>query len=243
MIMSVGRLSEEQVELALRAADAAPSPNGVPPWRFECTGESIDLYDAGGHGSAERILACGGALVNLRLAVQDMGVSADVRLMPDPANPGLLAVVRAENERLATTWERQLAQASLMRDVPRTGPPITPGITPAITPAITPDVALSELRRAAEIEQAWLAPLSGDDAKAVGVTGDALVVVVGSLHEDVRALLRAGQAIQRVVLTATALGLRTSRLREPVATESARAALRSLIGGALFPHAVLTINA
>lgn len=231
MIMSVGRLSDEQVELALRAADAAPSPNGVPPWRFECTSESIDLYDAGGHETAERILACGGALVNLRLAVQDMGVSADVRLMPDPANPGLLAVVRVENERLATTWERQLARASLLRDVPRT------------TPATTPDAALSELRRAAEIEQAWLAPLSSYDTKALGVTGDALVVVVGSLHEDVRALLRAGQAIQRVVLTATALGLRTSRLRGPVATESTRAELRSLIGGALFPHAVLTIDA
>lgn len=231
MIMSVGRLSDEQVESALRAADAAPSPNGVSPWRFECTSESIYLYDGGGHETAERIRACGGALVNLRLAVQDMGVSADVRLMPDPGNPGLLAVVRAENERLATTWERQLARASLMREVPMTGA------------AVTPDTALSELRRAAEIEQAWLAPLSCEDMKVVGVTGGALVVVVGSLHEDVRALLRAGQAIQRVVLTATALGLRISRLREPVATESARAELRSLIGGALFPHAVLAIDA
>jgi hypothetical protein len=226
MIMSVGRLSDQQVAVVLSAANAAPTPDGIRPWRFQCTSESIELY---GEDGAEGLLACGGALFNLRLAVQDMGVSADVRLTPDPAHPGLLAVVRTENERLATTWERQLASAGMLRD----GRPTDP---------VTPAAAMPELRRAAEMEQSWLAPLSGHDATAIQVPASALVVVVGSLHEDVRALLRAGQAIQRVVLTATTLGLRTVTVPEPVATEAGRTELRSLIGGALFPHAVLAIN-
>lgn len=226
MIMSVGRLSDQQVETVLSAADAAPWRNGERPWRFQCTSGSFELYGA---DDAERLLACGGALLNLRLAVQDMGVSADVRLSPDPVNPELLAVVHTENERLATTWERQLARASVLKDVPS-------------VPTMTLDAALPELRRAAEIEQAWLAPLSGDDAAAIHAPGGALVVVVGSLHDDLRALLRAGQAIRRVVLTAATLGLRTSILTEPVATATSRAELRSLIGDALFPHAVLAID-
>src|SRR5215469_9965578 len=100
MMTSVGRLSDEQVRTVLDAADAAPSPTMDRPWRFELTRSAIELHDVGLNG-AQRILACGGALLNLRLAVQELGVSADVRLTPDPTTPGLLATVRTENERLA----------------------------------------------------------------------------------------------------------------------------------------------
>lgn len=228
MISSVGRLSGEQVRSVLHAADAAPAPRGERPWRFHCTGSVIELHE---HGDTNNcgILACGGALFNLRLAVQDLGVSADVRLVPDPANPTLLAAVRTENERLATTWERQLARASVRA---QTSPPAS----------VSPSAALPELRRAAEIEQSWLAPLGADAAASMQLPVSGLVVVVGSLQDDARALLRAGQAIRRVLLTATMLGLTTTAVPSPLASPDARAELRTLIGGALFPHAVLSIT-
>lgn len=229
MITSVGRLSGEQVRAVLHAADAAPSPHGDRPWRFRCSHNVIELYESGPTGP-DRLLASGGALFNLRLAVQDLGVSADVRLAPDPDNPALLAAVRTENERLATTWERQLALASVRAP------------SAAVATAITPAAALPELRRASEIEQAWLAPLGADDAAGIGAPPGSLVVVIGSLHEDRRALLRAGQAIRRIVLTSATLGLHTTVLPEPVASAGARARLRSRIGGALFPHAVLALH-
>jgi hypothetical protein len=72
--------------------------------------------------------------------------------------------------------------------------------------------------------------------------GEPLFVVIGSLPNDVRSLLRAGQAIRRVVLTAMTLGLRTTVLSGPLATPAARAELRTLIGGALSPHAVLAVT-
>lgn len=232
MMTSVGRLSDEQVRTVLHAADTAPSPTVDLPWRFQLTDSSIELHDVGLNG-ARRILACGGALLNLRLAVQEFGVSADVRLTPDPAVPGLLATVRTENERLATTWERQLARTSQDTESAYFTAPITPA---------TPAATLSELRRAAEIEQAWLAPLSADDAAVIHAPINGLVVVIGSLHDDVRALLRAGQAIRRVMLTAMTLGLRAAEVPGPVADDVARAELRALIGGALFPHAVLALT-
>jgi hypothetical protein len=238
---SVARLAEDQVRTVLAAADSAPAPGGGRPWRFRCTSCAIELYeedDAVTATHAERILACGGALLNLRMAINAIGVYADVRLTPDPVRPALLASVRPENPRLATTWERQLAHV-----INR------PAMSAADQVTALPTAVVQELRRAAEIEHAWLVRLSDGQLAALNGRLDGvdparaqLVVVVGSLHDDVRALLRAGQAIQRVVLTATTLGLRATFLPDPVATPPARAELRGLIGGALSPHAVLHVR-
>jgi hypothetical protein len=234
---SVAKLTAAQVRTVLASACSAPSPNGDQPCRFRCTATAIELYADGEHTDDTypgRVLACGQALLNLRLAVQAMGVYADVRLVPDGGRPGLLAVVRPEHERLATTWDRQLAHAGVRPGSPTVG-----------FATLTPVAALPDLRRAAELEQVWLARLTDAqlDALRMATNGSSLVVVIGSLQDDVRALLRAGQAMQRVALTAVTLGLRTTVLLEPVATPDARGALRTLIGGALEPHAVLEVAA
>jgi nitroreductase len=239
---SVARLAEDQVRTVLAAADAAPAPQGGRPWRFRCTQMAIELYEEDADTVTathqERVLACGGALLNLRMAINAIGVYADVRLTPDPVRPALLASVRPENQRLATTWERQLAHV-ITRPAMNTTDQVT----------ALPTAVVQELRRAAEIEHAWLVRLSDGQLTALNSHLDGvvtsrsqLVVVVGSLHDDVRALLRAGQAIQRVMLTATTLGLGATFLPDPVATSAARAELRGLIGGALSPHAVLHVR-
>lgn len=230
-ITSVARLAEEQVRTVLEAADAALSPQSDHPWWFRCTPTEIELHEDSVTGGTheERVIAAGGALLNLRLAVQAMGVHADVRLLPNAADSSLLAVVRPEHERIATTWERQLAMAGVR------------GRSPGETVA-DPAAALPELRRAAEIEQAWLARLSTAQLGALCVPAAPLVVVIGSLQDGDRALLQAGQAIQRVRLAATTLGLGTTPLDGPLANPVAKAELRALIGGALSPHAVLAVH-
>lgn len=227
---SVARLSEDQVRTVLAAADLAP---GGPAWRFDCTPTTIELHEDESHaetGHTARVLACGGALLNLRLAVQAMGSYADVRLAPDPGRPSLLAAVRPEHQRVATTWDRRLAHLIGHRVVePAAGPPLT---------------VLRGLRHAADVEQAWLAPLSDAQLVALGmpVLGKRLVVVIGSLQDDVRSLLRAGQAMQRVTLTAAASGFHAVALGGPLATPMARTKLRAMIGGALSPHGVLAVG-
>jgi hypothetical protein len=234
---SVARLTTNQVRTVLAAACSAPWPDGDQPWRFHCTATTIELHltgDPAADTAQDKVLASGGALLTLRLAVQAMGVYADVRLVPDDRRPTLLAVVRPEHERMATTWDRQLAHAG------------TGCRTPTGQATSTPVAALPELRRAAELEQAWLAPLTRAQLATLRLptTGpSSLVTVIGSLQHDVRALLQAGQAVRRVALTAVTLGLRTTVRPEPVATRTARAALRTLIGGALEPRAVLDVSA
>jgi hypothetical protein len=227
---SVARLTDEQVRAVLTTADRAP---GRPAWRFECTPTAIELHENGDpadSGHAARVLACGGALLNLRLAVHALSVYADVRLAPEPNRPTLLAVVRPEHERPATTLDRTLAHQIGHRVVDR--------------PLSTPAATLPELRRAADVEQAWLARLSDAQLAALDVPAawTRLVVVIGSLQDDVRSLLHAGQAVRRVTLTAATLGFSTVTLPAPLAGPAARTKLRAMIGGALSPHAVLAVG-
>lgn len=65
-----------------------------------------------------------------------------------------------------------------------------------------------------------------------------LVAVLNSHTDTPLAQLRAGQAMQRVLLTATEAGVSASFLSQPVEVPSTRAALRQLLGGLSHPQVV-----
>lgn len=71
---------------------------------------------------------------------------------------------------------------------------------------------------------------------------DPLIVVVGSVHDSALARLQAGQAMERVLLTATTLGLSASFLSQVVEVPATRRQLRELIGGGLWPQIVLRLG-
>jgi len=71
---------------------------------------------------------------------------------------------------------------------------------------------------------------------------DPMVAVVCSFHDQPFAQLQAGQAMQRVLLTATTLGLSASFLSQPVEVRSVREELRRALGGTLVPQTVLRIG-
>lgn len=66
-----------------------------------------------------------------------------------------------------------------------------------------------------------------------------LVTVLGSYTDTPLAQLRAGQAMQRVLLTATTEGVSASFLSQPVEVPVTRNALRDLVGGRVHPQAML----
>jgi len=68
---------------------------------------------------------------------------------------------------------------------------------------------------------------------------DPLVAVLGSSTDTSLAQMRAGQAMQRVLLTATTAGVSASFLSQPVEVATTRASLRGLLGGRACPQAVL----
>ncbi|WIY00433.1 nitroreductase family protein [Amycolatopsis mongoliensis] len=69
-----------------------------------------------------------------------------------------------------------------------------------------------------------------------------LVVVIGSFDDARIDRIRAGQAMQRVLLTATAAGLDASFISQPVEVPAVRTELRSLLGGGLWPQIVLRLG-
>ncbi len=69
-----------------------------------------------------------------------------------------------------------------------------------------------------------------------------LVAALASPGDTVRDRVRAGQAMQRVLLNATACGLSTSFLSQPIEVPFVREALRSLLGGHDHPQTVLRIG-
>lgn len=305
-IRPVGILTAQQVHAALVAATSAPSLHNSQPWRFHCTPDSIELYadhlravPVADPDHRELTLACGAALLNMRIAIKAMGFFPDVRTQPDRGGPTLLATVRPAGRRVATPIDQALAAAIPRRHTNRR--PFT-------------DVAVStplrhELKLAAEVENAWLAVVEPAQLPLLRVlvgtaqnaqladpefmaewtywTGrtdhapdgvpahsggpqpepqdkwtvrdfgggqarerlpgkdfepDPLIAVVGSFHDGPPAWLQAGQAMQRVLLTATAAGLVASFVSQVIEVPAVRRDLRTLVGGAVWPQTVLRIG-
>lgn len=142
-------LDAATVESLLAAAVAAPSIHNTQPWRFRLDPESQVLEV---HSAPERTLpladpthralylSVGAAVFNLRLAAVHLGMRPEVRLLPDPHAPGLLAAVRLTRR---LTADDQLDEAGLHEAIaqrhssrmPFTGRPVPPPIVAEMTAA------------------------------------------------------------------------------------------------------------
>lgn len=71
---------------------------------------------------------------------------------------------------------------------------------------------------------------------------DPLIAVVCSYYEGMLAELHAGQAMQRVLLTATTLGLSASFIAQPVEVLTCREELRHLLGAGITAQTILRVG-
>jgi hypothetical protein len=286
------RLDAATVESLLAAAVAAPSIHNTQPWRFRLDPDQQVLEV---HTAPERTLALtdpmhraqymsvGAAVFNLRLAAVHQGWRPEVRLLPDPRRPGLLATVRL-TEPLGA--DDQLADPGLYEAIARrhtsrmpfTGRPVPEPIVAEMASAAhaagarlhVPDIAVTRrlLRQTAAAEarnhthpdrtaetRTWLTAPGVDTPYGIPVTAlgppDAgrrmpmrdftaalpalrlpalwferhvQVALLWTSHDRREDWLRAGQALQYVLLTATARGLRTSLLHQAMEWPDLRAA-------------------
>ena len=150
--MPVGSLSGAEVFTVLKASTTASLDSGRL-WRFRCTATAIELHAsrAGPPGSDQRDrrqrLAYGAALLNLRVQIRALGVHTTVRLYPNSIEPDLVAIVLPQGRAATTTGDQVMADAVAELHAQGTRLP-----RHAATPAL-----INRLRRAARIEQAWLA--------------------------------------------------------------------------------------
>ncbi|MET9311830.1 hypothetical protein ABZX12_08405 [Kribbella sp. NPDC003505] len=191
--MLTDQLTSAALGVLLHAAGTAPGLHVPRPWRAEVDGHLVDLYLDDEPATPDvvarvRRIATGAAVFNLRCAAASLSFDSWVSLYPYPHDPGLAARILVEPTGLPDRELQQLYTAILSRDIVR--------------PATPPDAQLRRmLARAAAIEDAQLTWLPVDSL--------AVVVTNGAEPAD---QIRAGIALERVLLTATAHDVRADCL-------------------------------
>ncbi|WP_018352494.1 Acg family FMN-binding oxidoreductase [Longispora albida] len=280
-------LTTDVLTEAVTAATLAPSMHNTQPWLFRREGDAIDLHAdyrrelpvADPLHRAVRI-SCGAALFNLRLGLAVLGCPMEVRLMPEPGRPEILARLTPASPRPPTPAERELYAAIPRRHTSRE--PFLDTQVPAehrhrLSQAaaaehcwlmLTDDPAevrrIAAILRAADREltsdpayqaemRAWTSrspgSLDGIPRSAAGPAAQAYELLMrrdfgGAPHQSGRDYetepligilgahgdlpsdeVRAGQALQHVLLTATVLGLSAGMYSQPMDAPGARDAL------------------
>jgi hypothetical protein len=204
-------LASEDVRGVLALARA--SATGV---RFEVRPEQIELHTTTPHNRETRI-ACGIALLNVRLALQGHGIRPLVTLLPGPSANDAAAAVR-----LGGYQEPSQDVLALLHALHTNRRTWTTFPEPASWRGL--------LSRAAEVERAWLHVKGGTE------------LVLCTFNQGAAAEIRAGQAMQRVMLTAATVGIAVSPALDPISLSALRADLRPCLGNTLVPQMVLRLG-
>jgi hypothetical protein len=248
---STGR--EETTEHLLRAAAEAAPPllRGVRPWCLRAgagprvtelwASPSPDLRALDPTGRAVQI-ACGAALLRVRVAAAVAGREPVDRLLPRPGEPLLLATIRLAGPRPPSPAERAL-HAAIAR-------PVTGG-QPGGAPV--PASVLCDLAQAAAIEGAVLDVVVASPAAPfrptrpgpppTGSQGTSGTLAVISARPGTRAgWLRTGQALQRVLLLAIAHDIWATPFRPVLEAPDGRLAEALLALGIEQPQVILQLS-
>ncbi|MFI9454141.1 Acg family FMN-binding oxidoreductase [Amycolatopsis sp. NPDC052450] len=104
----------------------------------------------------------------------------------------------------------------------------------------TRDGVPSYATEGAPADESWILDEFGEADN--GARPAPLVVMIGSLTDERIDRLQAGQALQRVLLTATGAGLDASFISPPTMVREARAELRRLLGCGVWPQVLLRVG-
>ncbi|GIF22556.1 nitroreductase [Actinoplanes tereljensis] len=247
----------------VRAAEAgirAPSMHNAQPWLFGLRDGAIEIRVDPGRGGWAARMACGAAACNARLALAVAGQRALVALHPDPADRDLVARLMPGRPRPATSAETAL-HAAIARRYSNRDPfrpaPVPAGMRAALKEAArsegawldllvgtTAIAAFSEIARSAGRVLQRDAPLPGTPEELPGRLfvshePEPLLGVLGVSGDRAVDQIAAGLAMQKVLLTATAAGLDTSMISQPIEVPAAGALLRRALGRSGHPQMVL----
>lgn len=154
----------ERLRHLLRYAVLAPSRHNTQPWLFEVEGDEVRVY--ADHARAlpsadpdgrQLLMACGAALVNLRIAAHHFGHATSSEILPGYRPDGLVARVRLE-ERCSTTPDGE----AMFRAIPlrRTNRLPLEGREP-------PEGLVTALLREARRDRVWLRSIEEHQRRAV----------------------------------------------------------------------------
>ena len=227
------------LETALDIAARAPSVQNAQPWRWRVSRDGVGLYadwsrQLGNTESDRRdvLLSCGAVLDHCVTAFAAVGWYPRVRRFPDPDDTSHLALIelvelpaRQVNIELAAAIPRRRADRRRYR-----ARPIPAGTLEwfhiraarsGVTLGVVPKIRWTRLDDGDVI----LRYGGGVDDGIRSHSDDAAMVVLG-IDADIDPMrLRAGETLSQIILSATAMGLATCPLTEPLKDTRNRVAL------------------
>ena len=232
----------ERLRFLLSYAVLAPSRHNVQPWVFEIEGDELRVHadlaralpEADPDGR-ELLMACGAAMVNLRLAAAHHGNATTTELVPQHRRDGLVARLRLEERRASTPDLEALFQAIPLR---RTNRLPLDGREP-------PAGLVTRLLREAQEEGASLRPVEAPQRRAVAelvAEGDRLQWESPRFRREVSAWTRRNGTARRDGIPGYAAGMSDAaalvhplrlRLSSPARDEADRDRRRALATKAL----------
>jgi nitroreductase len=218
----------EAMRAVLTLATRAPSVHNSQPWYWRVGPSTLNLYaDSSRHlprtdpDRRDMLLSCGAGLHHCTVALAAIGWRAKIHRLPDPSEPGHLAAVEVVAQSPGEL-DVTLAAAIARRRTDRR--------TYSSWPVPWGDIALMGARAARAgvmLRQTDLLPRLGDGT----AQDNGVVVALGTEADDDLARLRAGEATSLVLLSATAMGLATCPMTDPLEIPETRAAVRDDVFG------------
>ena len=226
--MSADFTDAEAMRAVLTLATRAPSVHNSQPWYWRVGPSTLNLYaDSSRHlprtdpDRRDMLLSCGAGLHHCTVALAAIGWRAKIHRLPDPSEPGHLAAVEVVAQSPGELDVTPAAAIARRRTDRRTYSP---------WPVPWGDIALMGARAARAgvmLRQTDLLPRLGDGT----AQDNGVVVALGTEADDDLARLRAGEATSLVLLSATAMGLATCPMTDPLEIPETRAAVRDDVFG------------
>lgn len=199
--------TRDKLRAAVRYAILAPSSHNTQPWVFRVRDDHLELFADRSRrlpvvdpDDRELVISCGAALFDLRLALRHFGLAEETELLPDAANPDLMARVRLTGPHEATDEEHALFAALGRRHTDRA----------AFENRPVPVGLLEALARAAEREGAWLQAIAAEPAKRLAANliaqGDRTQMADPQFRHELTAWMRPNHTRRRDGMPGFALG-------------------------------------
>lgn len=241
------------LERVLDIAARAPSSGNRQPWVWQVDDTALHLYAdwhrQAGRSSVDRrdvLLGCGAVLDHCVVALAAAGWSPRVRRFPEGGHDGHLAILEVlERQPEAGSVELSGAISRRRADRRRYLPQRIP---PATLEVLYIRAARSGVELAAVPRSRWVRHGDGTVAlRPSGVDGDpdddAVLLVLGTREDDDAMRLRAGEALSHIALTATAMGLASCPLTEPLNDMRTRLELAcEVFDGEAHPQALIRLG-